>query len=117
MGRPDTPTVKTVSGGLQMVDLQTGSGKEAKNGTTVTVQYIGRLATGSKKVFDRSKKFSFRLGAGEVIKGWDLGIAGMKVGGKRKLLIPAKLAYGASGAPPDIPPNAKLEFDVILSKC
>eukprot|EP01094_Clydonella_sp_ATCC50884_P000320 TRINITY_DN1024_c0_g1_i1.p1 TRINITY_DN1024_c0_g1~~TRINITY_DN1024_c0_g1_i1.p1 ORF type:complete len:397 (-),score=167.70 TRINITY_DN1024_c0_g1_i1:119-1135(-) len=114
--RQDTPTVKKLAGGLRVVDLSAGSGKEARKGASVTVSYIGRLAKGSKKVFDKSKSFSFRLGTGEVIKGWDVGVAGMKVGGKRKLLVPANMAYGARGAPPDIPGNSDLEFDVVLQK-
>jgi FK506-binding nuclear protein len=79
------------------------------------MRYIGKLTNG--KVFDKNvsgKPFSFLLGRGEVIKGWDLGIAGMKAGGERKLTIPAPLAYGKRGAPPDIPKNATLVFDVKL---
>jgi FK506-binding nuclear protein len=80
------------------------------------VYYCGRLK-GSNKKFDANETglgFKFRLGKGEVIKGWDLGVEGMKIGGKRKLIIPANLAYGKRGAPPDIPPNAQLQFEVEL---
>jgi len=108
--------VRTLQGGVKAIDLKEGTGKEAKTGTEVTVTYIGRLADGSKKVFDKSKSFKFRIGGGEVIAGWDVGIAGMKIGGKRKLLIPPKMAYGKEGAGSSIPPNAKLEFDVVLLK-
>jgi peptidylprolyl isomerase/FKBP-type peptidyl-prolyl cis-trans isomerase FkpA len=96
-------------------DLVKGKGPEAVRGKTVEVHYTGWLTDG--KQFDSSvggKPFSFRLGAGEVIEGWDRGVAGMKVGGKRKLTLPSDLAYGAAGAPPDIPPNATLVFEVEL---
>ncbi|KAI9321626.1 hypothetical protein BX666DRAFT_1904055 [Dichotomocladium elegans] len=79
------------------------------------MRYIGKLTNG--KVFDKNvsgKPFSFRLGRGEVIKGWDIGVAGMKLNGERKLTIPAPLAYGRSGAPPDIGPNATLVFEIKL---
>ena len=96
-------------------DLVTGKGPEAVRGKSVQVHYTGWLLDGSK--FDSSvggEPFSFRLGAGEVIEGWDLGVAGMKVGGKRKLTLPPDLGYGARGAPPVIPPNATLVFEVEL---
>jgi len=82
----------------------------------VSVYYCGRLKSNNKK-FDASESgpgFKFKLGKGEVIKGWDLGVDGMKVGGKRRLIIPANLAYGKKGAPPEIPPNSTLLFDVEL---
>lgn len=82
----------------------------------VAVYYVGRLQKNGKQ-FDQCNKgkgFSFKLGGGRVIKGWDVGIVGMKVGGKRRLTIPASLAYGAGGSPPQIPPNATLIFDVEL---
>eukprot|EP00698_Gefionella_okellyi_P015142 TRINITY_DN4258_c0_g1_i1.p1 TRINITY_DN4258_c0_g1~~TRINITY_DN4258_c0_g1_i1.p1 ORF type:complete len:403 (-),score=125.08 TRINITY_DN4258_c0_g1_i1:50-1258(-) len=108
--------VRTIAGGVQVKDIEIGKGKEAKAGKVVKVLYQGRLQNG--KVFDKSvdrkKPFSFRLGVGEVIKGWDVGFAGMFVGGKRKLTIPAPMAYGKRGAPPDIPPQATLLFDVEL---
>lgn len=103
---------------LQITDSKVGTGAVAKAGQRVTVHYRGTLTDG--KEFDASYKrnepFSFTLGAGEVIKGWDQGVAGMKVGGKRKLVIPSELGYGEKGAGADIPPNATLLFDVELLK-
>ena len=102
-------------GSLQVKDVVLGSGTEAVAGKSVTVNYTGRLLTG--KQFDSSvgkAPFVFTLGAGQVIKGWDMGVAGMKVGGKRQLVIPPHLGYGASGAAGVIPPNATLVFDVEL---
>jgi peptidylprolyl isomerase len=102
---------------LVVKDLITGTGAEAKAGQTVTVNYVGALFNGGK-VFDaswkRSEPFTFPLGKGQVIPGWDQGIPGMKVGGRRELVIPAALAYGAKGSPPTIPPNAPLVFVVDL---
>lgn len=93
-----------------------GTGEEAKAGDTVHVHYTGTLTNGSKfdSSVDRGTPFSFPLGAGMVIKGWDQGVAGMKVGEKVRLTIPAGLGYGASGYPPAIPPNATLVFEVEL---
>ena len=106
----------TTASGLKYVDLVTGTGAEAKAGMSVSVHYTGWLTNGTK--FDSSKDsgtpFNFRLGAGQVIKGWDEGVAGMKVGGKRKLTIPSELGYGTRGAGADIPPNAVLIFEVEL---
>ena len=102
-------------GGLKKTDVVVGKGPVAKAGDRVVVEYTGKLTNG--KQFDSSigrAPFSFTLGAGEVIKGWDLGVAGMRVGGKRKLTIPSSLGYGAQGSPPVIPPNATLVFDVEL---
>jgi FKBP-type peptidyl-prolyl cis-trans isomerase len=101
---------------LIIEDLVVGEGEEATAGKEVTVHYTGCLANGTKfdSSRDRSQPFSFPLGAGHVIKGWDLGVAGMKVGGSRKLTIPAELGYGARGAGGVIPPNAVLVFDVEL---
>ena len=101
---------------LKIEDLTVGTGAEAVNGKTVTVNYSGTLTNGTKfdSSYDLGTPFSFTLGAGEVIKGWDLGVAGMKVGGKRKLTIPSELGYGARGAGADIPPNATLVFEVGL---
>ena len=102
---------------LEKKDLIVGSGKEAKAGDTVTVNYVGVLYKGGKE-FDASWKrkepFQFKLGQGQVIKGWDEGVAGMKVGGRRELVIPSELAYGKSGSPPTIPANAPLVFVVDL---
>lgn len=106
----------TTSSGLQVIDEVVGTGQEAKTGDTVSVNYTGWLADGTKfdSSYDRNQTFDFVLGAGNVIKGWDEGVVGMKVGGKRKLIIPPDLAYGASGYPPVIPANATLTFEVEL---
>jgi peptidylprolyl isomerase len=102
---------------LETKELIVGTGAEAKAGDTVTVNYVGVLYKGGKE-FDaswkRNEPFSFTLGKGQVIPGWDQGIPGMKVGGRRELIIPAELAYGAKGSPPTIPPNAPLIFVVDL---
>lgn len=107
--------VKTPSG-LQYADLVVGQGREAHAGETVTVHYTGTLIDGTKfdSSKDRDRPFVFRLGAGQVIKGWDEGVAGMKIGGTRKLVIPPQLGYGARGAGSVIPPNAVLIFIVEL---
>ena len=101
---------------LQMEDLKVGTGAEAAAGQTVTVHYVGTLTNGSKfdSSRDRGKGFSFKLGAGQVIKGWDQGVVGMKIGGLRKLTIPPALAYGERGFPGAIPPNSTLVFEVEL---
>jgi FKBP-type peptidyl-prolyl cis-trans isomerase len=115
---PEPKEVKLESG-LKYQDLKVGTGATAKKGYTVTVHYTGWLAKDKKKFDsskDRNEAFVFELGAGKVIKGWDEGVAGMKVGGKRKLMIPAKLGYGARGAGAVIPPNADLVFEVELLK-
>lgn len=103
---------------LKIEDVVEGSGEEAKEGNTITVHYTGTLTDGTKfdSSLDRGEPFTFILGAGEVIKGWDLGFAGMKVGGKRKLTIPPELGYGEAGAGEDIPANATLNFEVELLK-
>ena len=101
---------------LNIEKLKDGAGDEAVAGKTVTVHYVGTLTDGSKfdSSRDRGEGFSFRLGAGEVIRGWDQGVAGMKVGGLRKLTIPPDLAYGDRGFPPVIPPRSTLVFEVEL---
>ncbi|MBI2404663.1 FKBP-type peptidyl-prolyl cis-trans isomerase [Candidatus Gottesmanbacteria bacterium] len=103
---------------LKVEDIKAGSGAEAVSGKKVTVNYVGTLTDGKKfdSSIDRGTPFSFYLGAGEVIKGWDQGVAGMKVGGKRRLTIPSELGYGSRGAGRDIPPNATLIFEIELLK-
>lgn len=108
-----TVGVKNV-GGVTIDDRTIGNGRTVKNGDTVGVRYIGKLQNG--KQFDANKKgkpFSFKVGKNEVIKGWDIGVVGMAIGGERRLTIPANLAYGKSGVP-GIPPNSQLTFDVKL---
>ena len=106
----------TTASGLQYWDIVVGSGATAAPGNTVKVHYTGFLTTGEKfdSSRDRGEPFSFPLGTGQVIKGWDEGVAGMRVGGKRQLRIPPELGYGAAGAGGAIPPNATLIFDVEL---
>lgn len=111
-----TNTITTPSG-LAYKDVKVGEGAEAKPGQEVTVHYTGRLKQNDQKFdssVDRDEPFTFTLGKGQVIQGWDEGVAGMKVGGERQLIIPAELAYGARGAGGVIPPNATLIFDVKL---
>lgn len=114
---PQTPAgaVKTASG-LSYTDLVAGTGAAPTSGKNVTVHYTGWLEDGKKfdSSLDRGQPFVFRIGAGEVIPGWDEGVMSMKVGGKRKLIIPAQLGYGAAGAGGVIPPNATLIFEVEL---
>ncbi len=102
--------------GLRYLDLMVGEGAQATPGVPVTVHYAGWLVDGEKfdASVDRGETFSFPLGGGRVIAGWDEGVAGMRVGGVRRLLIPPELGYGAGGYPPVIPPNATLVFDVQL---
>ncbi|KAJ3119393.1 peptidylprolyl isomerase fpr4 [Physocladia obscura] len=107
--------VTTHNNGLIVEDVVEGKGPIAKAGNKVGVRYVGKLTNG--KVFDSNtsgKAFQFKLGKGDVIKGWDIGVSGMRVGGARKLTIPPALAYGSQGAPPDIPKNATLQFEVKL---
>jgi FK506-binding nuclear protein len=101
--------------GVIIEEIKVGTGPIAKSGSKVKVHYIGRLKSNGK-TFDASttKPFAFKLGRGEVIRGWDIGCEGMKVGGKRKLTIPPEKAYGKSGAPPTIPGNATLVFEVSM---
>jgi FKBP-type peptidyl-prolyl cis-trans isomerase FkpA len=107
--------VKTDSG-LQYWDIKVGTGDEAKDGDHVKVHYTGWFTSGKKfdSSVDAHQPYEFTIGKGEVIKGWDEGVTGMKVGGKRQLRIPPELAYGADGHPPQIPENATLIFDVQL---
>jgi peptidylprolyl isomerase len=102
--------------GLQYEELECGDGQEAKRGDTVVVHYTGTLEDGTKfdSSLDRGQPFPFTIGAGQVIQGWEEGIAGMKIGGKRKLTIPPELAYGKAGRPPVIPKSATLIFEVTL---
>jgi peptidylprolyl isomerase len=110
----------TTSSGLQMVDTQPGTGAQPKSGQTAVVHYTGYLSVNGAKgkkfdsSVDRGNPFEFPIGQGRVIKGWDEGVATMKVGGKRTLIIPPQLGYGAQGAGGVIPPNATLIFDVEL---
>lgn len=104
--------------GLVIEDIKVGTGDEAIPGKKITVNYKGTLTNGKQfdSSYDRGQPFSFNLGAGEVIQGWDQGFAGMKVGGKRKLTIPPELGYGQQGAGALIPPNSTLMFEVELLK-
>jgi peptidylprolyl isomerase len=110
------PNAVTTPSGLQYEDIVVGTGDSPQTGQTVSVHYTGTLTDGKKfdSSRDRGTPFSFAIGTGAVIKGWDEGVGSMKVGGRRKLVIPPDLAYGAPGRPPTIPPNATLVFDVEL---
>ena len=97
---------------VEINDHKVGDGPKAQLGDEVNVAYVGKLEDGHQ--FDAAKSFKFTLGAGDVIKGWDAGVLGMQVGGKRQLVVPPKLGYGAKGSSPDIPPHATLHFTVTL---
>lgn len=108
--------VRTVNG-IQIEDVEVGDGTQAKKGDTVSVNYLGTLASNGRKFdssYDRNEPFTFKLGSGQVIEGWEKGIVGMKEGGKRILTIPPDKAYGPNGYPPVIPANATLKFEVEL---
>jgi FKBP-type peptidyl-prolyl cis-trans isomerase len=113
-----TGTVVTLQGGLKYVDIKTGTGAVAKQGSSVSVEYTGWLASTCKKFdssYDRGgQAFTLTIGQHQVISGWEEGLVGMKTGGTRRLLIPASLGYGAQGQPPTIPANATLIFDVTV---
>lgn len=115
-GEKKMQPTKPAASGLVKEDLKVGSGAEAKPGDLVTVHYTGWLTDKTKfdSSVDRGEPFKFKLGSGMVIKGWDEGVKGMKIGGKRKLTIPPDMGYGARGAGGVIPPNATLVFDVEL---
>lgn len=112
----ENQNVVTTPSGLKYIDIQEGDGATPQSGQNVTVHYTGTLEDGTKfdSSRDRNRPFSFRLGAGQVIRGWDEGLSTMKVGGQRRLIIPPELGYGARGAGGVIPPNATLVFDVEL---
>jgi FKBP-type peptidyl-prolyl cis-trans isomerase len=112
------PGEKTMAGGLRYADLKVGDGPIADAGMTAAVHYTGWLADGTKfdSSYDRGEPLTVRIGATphQVIDGWDMGLRGMRVGGKRKLIIPSELGYGSRGYPPVIPPNATLVFEMAL---
>src|SRR5262249_43517482 len=111
--------ITTTASGLQYADLRPGSGERSvKNADQIVVHYTGTFTDGRKfeSSHDKGEPYSLAVGAREVIEGWDEGLLGMKVGGKRKLMVPAKLAYGAKGNPPVIPPNTDLIFVIELVK-
>ena len=115
-GTETTSEKQTTKSGLGFIDIVEGTGAAPKSGDKVTVHYTGYLASGKKfdSSVDRNSPFTFVIGYGQVIKGWDEGVASMKIGGKRKLIIPAELGYGKQGAGKVIPPGSELIFDVEL---
>ncbi len=104
-------------GEIQIINIKDGKGEKAESGDVVTVSYVGRLDNFDDGYeFDKANSFTFVLGAGDVIKGWDQGVDGMRVGEKRKLVVPSKLGYGKRGCKPDIPPCATLYFEITLKR-
>ena len=116
MSKKEPENIITTSSGLQYIDIEEGEGATPQKGQTVVVHYTGTLEDGTKfdSSRDRGRPFSFKIGVGQVIKGWDEGVGTMKVGGRRQLIIPSDLGYGSRGAGGVIPPNATLIFDVEL---
>lgn len=117
-GEPAPASIKSTASGLKYIDMTMGTGESPAAGSRVTVHYSGYLLNGKKfdSSVDRDEPLVFTVGVGQVIKGWDEGLSTMKVGGKRKLIIPSHLGYGARGAGDAIPPDADLVFDVELLK-
>jgi peptidylprolyl isomerase len=116
VARAAQPKTVLLPNGLKVIDLRVGTGAVAKSGDNVRVHYVGTLLNGTKfdSSRDRNEPFEFPLGGGRVIQGWDEGVAGMRVGGQRKLIVPSELGYGAQGAGDKIPPNATLVFTIEL---
>ena len=114
LGKGQSPAVRVIQG-VKIEDISIGTGRKAESGKKLKMHYVGRLKS-TNNVFDSSKNkpFAFRLGRSEVIRGWDIGVEGMLVGGKRILTIPPEKGYGKGGAPPTIPGNATLVFEVTL---
>lgn len=110
-GGSDTPSGPTT---LQIEDLVVGTGASVVAGDTVSVNYVGTFLDGRQFDSSRGQPVAFQIGVGQVIAGWDQGLIGMRVGGKRRLIIPSSLAYGSTGRPPVIPPNTPLRFDIDL---
>lgn len=115
-GAGELSAVQSMPEDLKIEDIKVGEGAQVKNGDTVVIDYLGTLLDGKKfdSSYDRGQPFETQIGVGQVIKGWDLGVIGMKAGGKRKLTIPPELGYGERGAGEDIPPNSTLVFEVEL---
>ncbi len=113
---PGPPRAAEVKDEFKIEDLKVGAGAEAKTGSTVKVNYRGMLKNGTEfdSSYDRNEPLELKIGAGSVIMGWEKGLPGMKVGGKRKLTIPSDLGYGDKGQPPKIPPYATLVFEIEL---
>ena len=116
--QPSQSIVAKQMASLKIEDLKIGTGPEVKSGDTVSIHYLGTLENGKKfdSSYDRGQPFETQIGVGQVIKGWDQGVVGMKVGGKRKLIIPPELGYGSQEIPGAIPANSTLIFDVELVK-